>query len=370
MKKELGLYVHIPFCRRKCAYCDFPSYAGRESAMEAYVDRLTAEMKERSQPDAVIATLYLGGGTPSLLPPDLMDRILWELRSHFVFLPDAECSCECNPGTVTEAFLRVLKKGGVNRLSFGAQARQERLLRMLGRIHTWEQVRESAAMARQQGFSNLNLDLMLGLPCQTLDDVEETLRSALDLSPSHLSCYGLIVEEGTKMHDMVESGQWALPDEETERDMYELCRSVLARHGFQQYEISNFALPGYACRHNMDCWRRKEYIGLGCAACGFLNGVRYRNPVSLEDYLAGGSRSETVISPEDARFESVMLGLRMTEGVSEEAFFRMHGAALWDVYGEKLQKSLRAGLVVRENGYLRLTRRGMDVQNQVLVDLL
>ena len=370
MKKELGLYVHIPFCRQKCAYCDFPSFAGRESSMEAYADRLTAEIKERQNPDAVIATMYIGGGTPSLLPSGLMERILGELRGHFDFLPDAECSCECNPGTVTKDFLRVLKKNGVNRLSFGAQARQEHLLRLLGRIHTWEQVRESVNLAREQGFFNLNLDLMLGLPFQTLLDMEETLDAALALSPTHLSCYGLIVEEGTKMHAMVESGQWKLPDEETERDMYELCRSILSQHGYSQYEISNFALPGFSCRHNLDCWRRREYIGLGSAACGFLNGVRYRNPPILDDYLAGKIPEETALSPEDARFESVMLGLRMTEGLSEEAFFQMHGVSLWEVYGEKLKASLNLGLVIRENGYLRLTRRGMDVQNRVLVDLL
>jgi oxygen-independent coproporphyrinogen-3 oxidase len=299
-----------------------------------------------------------------------MNRVLEELRRYFDFLPDAECSCECNPGSVTEDFLRVLKKGGINRLSFGAQARQDRLLRMLGRIHTWEQVLESVAMAHSQGFTNLNLDLMLGLPTQTLFDVEETLHAALDLSPTHLSCYGLIVEEGTKMHAMVESGQWELPAEETERDMYELCRTVLAHHGYSQYEISNFSLTGFPCRHNLDCWRRKEYIGLGSAACGFLNGVRYRNPPSINDYLAGMPPEETAVTPEDARFESVMLGLRMTEGVSEAAFFQMHGVTLWDTYGEKLKKSLELGLVIRENGFLRLTRRGMDVQNRVLVDLL
>ncbi len=370
MKKELGLYVHIPFCRQKCAYCDFPSFAGKENLMEAYTERLIAEMKEKRDPSAVIATLYIGGGTPSLLPPELMERILQELHGQFDFLPDAECSCECNPGTVTEDFLRVLKKGGVNRLSFGAQAFQFSLLRLLGRIHTWEQVKSGVRMARDQGFFNLNLDLMLGLPGQTIDDVAETLDAALALSPTHLSCYGLIVEEGTKMHAMVESGQWKLPDEETERAMYELCRATLAGHGFSQYEISNFSLPGFQCRHNVDCWRRKEYLGLGCAACGFINNIRFRNPAAMDGYLRGEPPEETVISPEDARFESVMLGLRMTEGVSEDAFLRMHGVPLWDAYGEKLKASLDLGLVVRENGFLRLTRRGMDVQNRVLVDLL
>ncbi len=370
MKKELGLYVHIPFCRQKCAYCDFPSFAGRESDMEAYVERLIGETKEKADPHIAIATLYIGGGTPSLLPAALMERILDALRDSFDFLPGAECSCECNPGTVTEAFLLALKKGGVNRLSFGAQARQDRLLRLLGRIHTWEQVKESVSMAKARDFSNLNLDLMLGLPGQTLADMEETLEAALSLSPTHLSCYGLIVEEGTKMQDQVERGAWRLPDEETERDMYELCRSALSRRGFMQYEISNFALPGFACRHNLDCWRRKEYLGLGSAACGFLDNVRYRNPPDLNDYLAGKPAEETVVTPEDARFESVMLGLRTVEGVSEEAFYRMHGVSLWDVYGEKMKNSLKNGLVIRENGYVKLTRRGMDVQNRVLVDLL
>lgn len=370
MRKEVGLYVHIPFCVRKCAYCDFPSFAGREKDMEAYADRLIGEMKEKADPGVIVATLYVGGGTPSLLPPALMERILEALRNTFDFLPDAECSCECNPGTLTEDFLRALKKGGVNRLSFGAQACQERLLRLLGRIHTWEQVKESVSMAKARGFFNLNLDLMLGLPGQTLSDVEETLEKTLSLSPTHLSCYGLIVEEGTKMHDQVERGAWRLPDEETERDMYELCRSALSRRGFIQYEISNFALPGFACRHNLDCWRRREYIGLGSSACGFLDGVRYRNPPALDDYLAGKPPEKTVLTPEDARFESVMLGLRTVEGVSEEAFYRMHGVPLWDVYGKKLKNSLKNGLVIRENGFLKLTRRGMDLQNRVLVDLL
>ena len=225
-------------------------------------------------------------------------------------------------------------------------------------------------MARQAGFDNINLDLMLGLPTQTLSDVGETLEKALALEPTHLSCYGLIVEEGTKMHRMVESGEWLLPDEDTERDMYELCRETLAQHGFEQYEISNFARPGFACRHNADCWKRKEYIGLGSAACGFLGNVRYQNPPDLTDYLNGKAAEETVISPEEARFESMMLGLRMTEGVSDAAFKEMHGTSINDVFGKQLKKPIRLGLVEWQNGFLRLTRKGMDVQNSVLVELL
>ncbi|MBE5782009.1 MAG: radical SAM family heme chaperone HemW [Clostridiales bacterium] len=370
MSKEIGLYIHIPFCRQKCAYCDFASFAGQESKMADYVKCLIREIRQKNRKDVRIATLYIGGGTPSLLPPSLMEQILRAAREYFDFLPDAECSCECNPGTLTEAFLAVLRDGGVNRLSLGAQASQPHLLSLLGRIHTWGQVEDSVQLARQYGFHNLNLDLMLGLPTQTLAHVEETLQRALALSPTHLSCYGLIVEEGTRMQMMVDSGKWALPDEDTERAMYECCRKTLADHGLIQYEISNFAKPGFACRHNLDCWKRKEYIGVGSSACGFLEDVRYQNPLLLEDYLAGKPAEETFISSQDARFESVMLGLRMTEGIKEADFFAMHGVTLENVYGEKLKKPLQEGLLCRENGFLRLTRRGMDVQNRILVELL
>lgn len=370
MTRRIGLYVHFPFCARKCAYCDFASFAGREKDMAAYGDHLIQEMEARACPDAEIATLYLGGGTPSIFPAREMARVLTALRERFHFRPDAECSCECNPGTVTEEFLSALKSNGINRLSFGCQAAQERLLRLLGRIHTWEQVIASVEMARKAGFSNINLDLMLGLPTQTLSDVRDTLDKALALAPTHLSCYGLIVEEGTLMHKMVSDGVWQLPDEEAEREMYDLCRDTLSRHGFVQYEISNFAVPGFACRHNVDCWQRKEYLGLGSAACGFMGNIRYQNPPSLDAYLAGEAAKETVLSPGDQRFESVMLGLRMTEGLSEKAFEKMHGMTLDQAFPGKMEKPIRQGLLVRQNGFLRLTRRGMDVQNRVLVEFL
>ena len=370
MNKQIGLYLHIPFCARKCAYCDFASYAGAEKWMGAYVERVIQEMQEKSREDLEIATLFISGGTPSLLPPDLMEKLLSALHRHFSILPHAEFTCECNPGTVTEHFLSVLKNHGVNRLSFGAQASQPRLLSLLGRIHTWEQVAESVSLARKMGFDNLNLDLMLALPGQTIADVKDTLRAALALSPTHLSCYGLIVEEGTKMHAQVENGLWQLPDEETERQMYECCRETLFAHGFQQYEISNFSLPGKECRHNMDCWKRKEYVGLGSAACGFLAEKRYQNPPDLQDYLQGLPPEITAISPEDARFESVMLGLRMTDGISEAAFEQMHGISLEACFGEKMKKPLEEGMLIRQNGYLRMSRRGMDVQNRILVEFL
>lgn len=370
-RKPVGLYLHIPFCARKCAYCDFASFAGREADMPEYVARVAAEMREKSRlADFEIQTLYIGGGTPSLLPPPLMEKVLHEAHRCFSFAPGAECSCECNPGTLTRDFLAVLRRWSVNRISMGAQASQPQLLEMLGRIHSWEQVVSSAALCREMGFDNLNLDLMLGLPGQTEAMVQETLEKALALSPTHLSCYGLILEEGTRMKARVDAGAWTLPDEDEERRQYERCRETLSAHGFRQYEISNFALPGFECRHNTDCWKRKEYLGIGSAACGFIGNTRYQNPPALSDYLRGTAAEETVISPADARFESMMLGLRMMAGVSEADFLQMHGMSIADAFGPQLQKPLREGLICWENGVIRLTRAGMDMQNRVLVELL
>lgn len=368
---DAGLYVHIPFCKSKCAYCDFASFAGQEKHMAAYALRLQQEIAEKAGRYPVkIRTLFIGGGTPSIFPADSMDVLLSSVHQHFSFLENAECTCECNPGTVTAAFLSMLKKHGINRLSFGAQASQPHLLNMLGRIHTWDDVISSVHLAREIGFENINLDLMLGLPGQTPEDVRQTLQQALALQPTHLSCYGLIVEEGTKMHRQVQQGLWQLPDEETERAEYALCQDALQANGFEQYEISNFAKPGYRCRHNWDCWQRVPYIGIGSAACGFMGNIRYQNPPALSDYLKGMPPTEETITPEDARFESMMLGLRTMEGVREDAFLNMHGISLADAYGQKLQKPLQEGLIRWEEGRVFLTREGMNLQNRILLEIM
>ncbi len=337
--------------------------------MEAYVERMLREIDAR-RGDYLIETAYIGGGTPSTLPPPLMYKLLSGVKNAYRFSQNAEFSCEVNPGTVTRDFLDILRKHGVNRLSMGAQASQTRLLRLLGRIHTWEDVESTFCAARAAGFDNISLDLMLGLPEQTLPDVRETLEKAIALRPLHISCYGLIVEDGTPLSGRVASGEWTLPSEEAERDMYELARKTLAENDYEQYEISNFARPGYACRHNVDCWRRREYLGIGAAACGFLGNIRYRNPPLIESYLRYQSPEITRLSEADARFESVMLGLRMTQGLSESDFEAMHGANFSDVYGEQAKIPLAQGLLEWKDGFLRLTRRGMDVQNAVLLHFL
>ena len=371
-KHGRGLYLHVPFCKSKCAYCDFPSFAGCEKEMPRVIDRMCAELFDCRDafPDTLVETMYIGGGTPSLLPPKLMERLLQAAREAFPFAHKAEISCEMNPGTVTPEFLSVCVENGVNRVSLGAQSSLDHLLSSIGRIHTFRQVREAADLLRSFGLTNFNLDMMLGLPGQTMEDVRQTLDDFLALSPAHLSCYALIVEEGTLMEKKVDSGEWTLPDEDTERDMYELARETLEKNGYRQYEISNFAKDGFVCRHNRDCWLRHEYLGVGVAACGFIGNVRTRNPGTIPAYLRGDPQEQTVLTEEDARFESVMLGLRLTEGLPESVFRKAHGMGFREAFGKKLDVPLNDGRLLFENGVLRLTRYGMDVMNSVLVDLM
>jgi oxygen-independent coproporphyrinogen-3 oxidase len=368
----IGLYVHVPFCVSKCAYCDFASYAGREADIPRYVDAVVREITRRGgetgHPKA--DTIFLGGGTPSLLDEFQATRILDALSSAFPIEEGAEITCECNPGTLTTPLAQALRKAGVNRLSIGAQARQARLLRLIGRIHNWEEVIASVAIARKVGFDNLNLDLMFGLPSQTVSEVRETLEATIALCPTHLACYGLIVEEGTPICRDVTAGKLVLPEEEVERDMYELARQTLADRGLHQYEISNFARQGYACRHNLGCWTRVPYLGFGCAAHGFFEQCRTMNPSTLDAYLAGEEPKTEQISKEESRFESMMLGLRVTRGVRDGDFRHMHGMSIREAFGEKLDKPINGGLLEWYEGALRLTRLGMDLQNSVLVDLM
>lgn len=368
----IGLYVHVPFCASKCAYCDFASYAGREADIPRYVDAVIREIVRRGaetgHPRA--DTVFLGGGTPSLLDERQITRILDALHGAFPIEEGAEITCECNPGTLTARLAHALRKAGVNRLSIGAQARQARLLRLLGRIHDWQGVVASVETARQAGFDNINLDLMFGLPSQSVVDFRETLQAAIALSPTHLSCYGLIVEEGTPLCRDIAEGKLALPDEAAEREMYELARQTLAADGFDQYEISNFARPGHACRHNLGCWTRVPYLGFGCAAHSFFEQCRTMNPSRIDAYLAGDEPKTERISREEARFESMMLGLRLTRGVKNEDFADMHGMSIREAFGEKLDALINSGLLQWHEGALRLTRLGMDLQNSVLVELM
>ena len=377
----MELYIHIPFCVRKCTYCDFASFAGKEHWMRSYVDLLLLECDQQLasllNPD--ITSIYIGGGTPSILPAELFQCLLQGIHARFHILPDCEWTCEANPGTLTPQWLDVARQNGVNRLSMGMQAKQSSLLSILGRIHEFSDVQQSVSMAKDHGIENISLDLMFGLPGQNLDMWVETLHAALELKPRHISCYGLIPEDGTPLKRDLDTGKLTLPDENDEREMYDTAIRILHQSGFQQYEISNFALPGYACQHNIGYWRQVYYLGIGVAASSMLPCTGYpylrkTNPSTLEEYqsvLSGNLLPEIqFISKEEAMFETLMLGLRMNDGVNEQAFHTMHGVSLEAYRGPALRQQIQKGLIERSHGSYRLTRRGMDIQNSILVDLM
>ena len=351
-----------------------------------------------------LQTVYLGGGTPSLLPPELLKHLLKGLRSLYDFGSITEFSAEVNPGTLTRKWMDAATSLGVNRISMGAQSFQPAILQTLGRIHTVEQIRSSVSLIRAAGIRNLSLDLMFGIPGQTLSDWHETLECALELEPEHLSVYGLILEENTLLKREVDAGCLVLPEPELERDMYDLAIRTLASRGFEQYEISNFARAGFACQHNIGYWQQIPYLGLGLSAASMFPldrlsssardslhlpdapsepgfpCLRQTNPAALSDYesmirrpssgIAAPQRVTERISAREARFETLMLGLRMNSGVSEKRFETLHRVSMVNIYGEKLRMLQDNGLLIHQDGSWRLTRRGMDIQNSVLVELM
>ena len=350
--------------------------------MAAYVDALLREADAMAAyaKHTPIQTVFIGGGTPSTLPAPLLKKLLTGLHERFIIPAGVEFTSEANPGTLTPEWLDAAVSGGVNRLSMGMQTSQPELLRMLGRIHRYEDVVESVQLARSMGISNLSVDLMFGLPGQTPDMWQESLAAALALNVQHMSCYGLIPEDGTPLKHDLDTGRLSLPDEADERQMCDDTLRILAQHGYDQYEISNFTKPGYACQHNIGYWTRVPYIGLGASAASFLQtkngGLRLTNPASIREYInmadeqAWRRRERTSLLPEDARFESLMLGLRMTAGVSEADFAAMHGITLDDYCGDVLRQQEKRGLLVHQDGRWALTRRGMDVQNAILVEIM
>lgn len=345
-----ALYIHIPFCAQKCAYCDFASWAGREAAWEAYFRNLEAELDSWiSRVGNEFSTAFIGGGTPSLAPAEYIVRIARKLKC-------GEFTIEANPGTLTPEKLRAYRECGIDRLSMGVQSFDDGLLRRIGRIHTVRQADDAFRMARQAGFDNINLDLMYALPGQTMDKWRATLEAAARLEPEHISAYSLIIEEGTPI------ARWAKPmDDDTVNEMQRTCTAFLERHGYARYEISNYARPGRECRHNICYWTRGDYIGVGCAAHSLFDGKRFCNTVDLDAYLAGERVTErTALDEADAIEETVMLGLRMTKGIPVECVPDMKSA----------QRLIMGGLAQMADGRFFLTERGLELQNAAVLELL
>lgn len=380
--KELEIYLHIPFCVKKCNYCDFLSAPAGEETRAAYVDALLEEIRGFDEPeDYEVVTVFFGGGTPSILPGQAIFRIMEALREKFSFRKEAEITLEANPGTVDKEKLSFYKKAGINRLSFGLQSADAEELKKLGRIHTWEKFLESFQLAREAGFSNINVDLMSALPGQTKESWEKTLRQVLALQPEHISAYSLIIEEGTPFYQLYEkdverrdAGEEPelIPSEEEERAMYEATGRILKEQGYLHYEISNYAKPGCECRHNLGYWQRRDYLGFGLGASTLLNPVRYKNTEDLEAYLGGDfSKKEFFVLTKDNQIEETMfLGLRVLEGVSKEQFREQFSCELRVVYRKELEKLEKEGLLEEEGDFVRLTSRGIDLSNPVLAEFL
>ncbi len=383
----LALYVHIPFCQAKCRYCDFNSYAGLESLMVPYVDALIAEMAfwRETTRDTSLTTVFFGGGTPSFLPLAQTKRILTAIRGSFHLAPAVEITIEANPGSADSARLAGLRHLGFNRLSLGVQSFQDDELRLLGRIHSAPGARDAYQAARQAGFRNVNLDLIYGLPGQPLVAWRRTLTEAIALRPEHLSLYALTLEDGTPLAADVARGHLPAPDPDLAADMYLWAGEALAAAGYRQYEISNWALPGRRCRHNLVYWRNEPYLGLGAGAHSCLGGFRFSSVRDPRDYIrrvaaagdgppAGGVGSLLArlghleaavdVTPARAMAESAILGLRLTEGVSLAAFRRRFGVELLSLYGPAVADLSALGLLERANGRLRLTARGRLLGNE------
>lgn len=375
---NIGLYIHIPFCRQKCLYCDFPSFAGKEGMMQAYVDALTAEIKSRRKeyPKKKVVSIFFGGGTPTALEIPMLEQLMQAVWENWDIAEDAEITTEANPGTLDREMVNALKKMGFNRLSMGVQAWQNRLLKELGRIHTIEGFLENYQAVREAGFENVNVDLMFALPHQTMADWQETVKNITALQPEHISAYSLIIEEGTPFFDRYEKGLLEPASEELDREMYHWAVDYLAEMGYEQYEISNFAKKGRQSRHNRIYWQAEDYLGMGLGSHSYMEGTRFHNRYDLQGYIAAKGdvsllkEEVEVITETDALAEFMFLGLRLTEGVSFERFRTRFGRELYEVYGTQVRELVEAGLLAEDATGIRLTRRGIDVSNVVFEKFL
>lgn len=371
--KPLALYIHIPFCRSKCIYCDFASYPNSEDRIGSYLTALKEELcswKDRLQ-NYELTTIFIGGGTPSILSGRQIEDLLCAVRAVVRVHPEAEITMEANPGTVDCEKLRLCRRSGVNRISFGVQSMNDGLLKKLGRIHTAAEICEAVSMARDAGFDNVSLDLMYALPGQTVDLWRDTLDRAITLSPDHISAYSLIVEEGTPMYDLAEAGKVDLPDDDSVIEMQRIAIDRLAEAGYHRYEISNYARPGRECRHNIVYWQRGEYLGIGCAAHSLMNGERFENPRGLSEYLSGVRQCDRIsLARQDEMEETVMLSTRMTQGLDLDDYRRRFGEDFASAHAKTIRRLQSLGLIETDGGFLRLTRRGLEVQNAVVVELL
>lgn len=381
MEKELELYIHIPFCIRKCAYCDFLSGQRKAEEIENYVEALISEIKtyQALSLNEIVRTVFLGGGTPSILSGGQMERIFQALRETFDISETAEITVEANPGTVTYEKLTAYRSVGINRISFGLQSANDEELKRLGRIHTFEEFLESYKMARACGFQNINVDLISAIPKQTTEQFEQSLKKITELQPEHVSVYSLIIEEGTPFAKLYGEGaplEKDLPSEEEERLIYWKTKEFLEKEGYRRYEISNYAKEGLECRHNLGYWERKNYLGFGLGASSLMGNVRYHNTEDWKEYIANAKNLQQIqkdvetLTVEEQMEEFIFLGLRKMQGISEQKFQEAFQKSIWECYGENIRKVMEKGLLDKRDGNLYLTEKGIDISNYVFAEIL
>ena len=395
-KEELGIYIHIPFCKQKCYYCDFISFSGIEEKETKYIEAIQKEINSYKFEKYCVTTIYLGGGTPSYLSlgsiQEILKNLKEKLKNNEIAWEKIEITIEVNPGTVTKEKLQGYKKAGINRLSIGLQAAQDRLLKQIGRIHTYKEFEQTYNWAKEVGFQNINVDLMLGLPNQSIQDLKESLEKVIANNPTHISTYSLIVEEGTILENKISKGELELPSEELERQMYWYVKNTLELNGYIHYEISNFAKKGKESKHNMNCWKQKKYLGIGVAAHSYLNQIRYSNTEKLEEYIANMKRLQDAEKDdgneseknrniekrnadiyeiyerqiiEDTEKEYMLLGLRKIAGVSIQEFKNKFVQNPLFLFRNEIEKLIREGLIMVDGDFIRLTNKGIDFANLV-----
>lgn len=399
--KELGIYIHIPFCKHKCYYCDFVSFSSKEEIVEKYIKTVIKELKKYLENKEFmknynVTTIYIGGGTPSYIDSKYIEEILKEIEKNLVNndtkFQDIEVTLEVNPGTINEEKVNLYKEAKINRISMGLQSTNDQILKQIGRIHTYNEFLDAYSIVKKAGFDNINIDLMIGLPNQTISDVKESLNKIIELNPNHISVYSLILEEGTVLDKLIEEGKMELLDEELERSMYWYVKNTLEINGYNHYEISNFSKTGKESKHNLNCWEQKEYIGIGTSAHSYINGVRYCNKSSVEKYieninnkdidvneiikLGNGDKSflekveevyeiDEIQSSEDKKREYMLLGLRKLEGVKISNFKEKFVENPIYVYHKELEKLVEEDLIRVDGDRIFLSRRGIDLANLV-----
>lgn len=372
--KEMSLYIHIPFCKQKCLYCDFPSYAGKESLINEYIRALNEEILRKCS-KYKIASIFVGGGTPSYLNEINLESLLKTINL-LDFKDEFEFTIECNPGTLNEEKLALMKNYNVNRISMGLQTTNDNLLKEIGRIHSFEEFKKNYNQARKAGFENINVDLMFGLPNQHMKDWKASLEDVMSLEPDHISAYSLIIEEGTCFYNLYNNDKLNIPNEEEERSMYLFTKGFLKDYGYNQYEISNYAKVNKECFHNKVYWKCNEYLGLGVSASSFVDEKRFKNIDDIKIYIEKINNNEDVTEEihvnniNDDMEEFMFMGLRMIEGINLKIFKKRFGKDVFDIYDEVIKNNIKKGLLVVDSEKLYLSEKGIELSNYVMSDFI